>query len=132
MSRRKDPNLSASEEREVLKWTRKVRTEVLACRQYGHTWTEGLTVIYKIGGDYVKVLGCGRCGMRRKDATPIGEYGVRRRSYEAPPDYSRERGDGSSVRVPRWAIAEGVVGRSEVEEPTEDLLDWYYKRATSE
>lgn len=131
MARRKDPTLTPGEEKAVISWAKATRLEVLVCRQFGHSWTHGLTEIYKIGGDLVRELGCGRCGMRRRDVTPLGEYGAVRRNYVSPPDYRREVVEGSS-RVPRWAIADSLVDRSTAAEPTQDLLDWYYKRAMSE
>lgn len=128
MAKRKDPDLSPAEEKAVIAWAGKVRTEVLVCRQFGHSWTHGLTTVFLIDGDYVRELGCNRCGMRRRDVTPKGEYGTVRRNYVRPPDYGREVMDGSA-RVPRWAVAEAVTNRSEERAPTQDLLDWYYKRA---
>lgn len=131
MAKRKDPNLTAGEEKAVISWATKTRLEVLVCRQFGHSWTRGLTDIYKVGADLIRELGCGRCGMVRRDVTPLGEYGTIRRSYVAPPDYRREVTEGSA-RVPRWAIADSLVDRSRTKEPTQDILDWYYKRAMSE
>ena len=128
MARRKDPTLTAGEEKAVIDWAGKVRIEVLACRQFGHSWTHGLTTLFRVRGDYIREVGCGRCGMRRRDVITAGEYGPARRNYLRPPDYARERGDGGSVRIPRWAVADAVVERSTASEPPQDLLDWYYKR----
>src|SRR5688500_6606656 len=127
--RRRDPSLSASEEREVSAWSMSVRVEVLLSRRFGHSWTRGLTTFYRIGSDLIQELGCERCGLRRRDVTPLDEYTATRRSYEPPPDYRRERGgDGGSVRVPRWAVKDSLVNRCEVGEPPESLVDWYYRR----
>ncbi len=128
MPKRKDPTLSASDEKAVLAWAKKAPVDILVCRRYGHAWGQGLTTLYKIGGFYVQSIGCTRCGTQRVDATPIGEYGATRRSYQYPSNYTRQRSDEGSVRIPRWAIADAVVDRSHAVEPTQDLVDWFHKR----
>jgi hypothetical protein len=128
MAKRKDPTLSAPEERAILDWGKKATVDVLACRQFGHAWGHGLTTIYKIGGFYVRNLGCTRCGTQRRDATPVGEYGAVRRSYIYPNGYGRERSDEGSTRIPRWAIADAMLDRSKNLEPPNDLVDWFHKR----
>lgn len=123
----RDPNLTWSQEQQILGWANRVPVDFLACRWYGHTWTIGLTEVFAIKGDLIREVTCGRCGMRRRDVTPRGEYGYVRRSYQPPPGYTRDADETGTTRTPRWALSEAIVNRSDVLEPTQELVDWYYK-----
>lgn len=110
-------------------WAKKTRLEVLACRQFGHQWTRGLSTLYKIDNDlHARVLCCNRCGMERTDFYRIGWYGVWKRHYEPPKDYSRKTGIGGSVKIPRYVVAEEVDERSEVSTKLPEHVRELYNR----
>lgn len=128
MAKSAEQRRQEAEDKVAAEWASQVRPEVLDCRHYGHLWNSGLHTLYKVDGDYVRQLGCGRCGMIRRDATPIGEYGAVRRQYIPPPDYRRDKGDDGSVRIPRYVVAQAIVDQAVVENPTPDILDWHQNR----
>lgn len=114
------------EEKLATVWAHKARLEVLACRQFGHSWAQGVTAIFKLGPRLLaRELSCSRCGMQRIDAWNRDEYGIVRRWYVAPKDYGRERGEGTSVRIPRHVVHEAMVDRSKQLAPPQHVQELY-------
>lgn len=121
----------AAEDDELLAaaWAKKVRLEVLACRQFGHQWTRGLTTVFRIDAELrARKLGCSRCGMERTDFWFINDYGIWRRSYSRPQDYARDKGVGGSVAIPRSVITDEMTNRSKVSKTLPEEVRKLYDR----
>lgn len=124
--RRARPDIDEAEVKIAEAWAKKARLDVLACRQFGHSWGQGITAMYRLGpSHYARDLHCTRCGMERIDAWPVGEYGIAKRWYIKPKDYSRERGVGETVRIPRRVVHEAMMQRSKTLAPPEHIQELY-------